>query len=274
MPRLTCHVMVIFMQAFDIDPVIFHLGPLQVRWYGLMYVIGFWIGSSLLTHLSMKGFFKIPKEKVDNFVVLLILSMFLGARLTYVFVYNWDYYQHNFLELFSVWKGGLSFHGAILGFCTMMYFYAKKQKLHFLQVSDALAFAGTPGLFFGRIGNFINGELWGRVTDVPWAMIFNNPQAGPYPRHPSQLYEALLEGLILFLIIFFLQKKVKIHGILSATFMIGYGIFRFIVEFFREPDAQLGYYFGYFTMGQILCFMMIVIGGFILVYAKKKKIQV
>lgn len=250
-----------------IDPVIFSLGPVQVRWYGLMYVLGFLLGSMLLKHLANKKFWPAPKEAIDQYVTWLIVGMFIGARTFYVFIYNWDYYSQNILDLFSVWKGGLSFHGAVVGMCLATYFFARRHKLHFFQLADCMAVAGSPGLFFGRMGNFINGELYGRVTDSWVGFVF--PEGGPFPRHASQLYEGILEGIVLFAILFVIHQRQKFYGVCSSVFLLGYGVFRFIVEFFREPDAQLGYYFGYFTMGQILCAFM-VLGSYVMYrYAKK-----
>ncbi len=244
-----------------IDPVLFSLGPLQVRWYGLMYVAGFVFGGWMLGRLAKSSFWPLPKESIDKYVTALIIGMFLGARLAYVFIYNWDYYSDNILELFHVWKGGLSFHGAVFGMCMATLWFARKHKVHFFQIADCMAVAGSPGLFFGRMGNFINGELYGRVTDVPWGVIF--PDAGPYPRHASQLYEGILEGIVLALILWAIHRRQRIYGLVSSVFLIGYGTFRFVVEFFREPDAQLGYYLGIFTMGQILCFLMLPLAGII-----------
>lgn len=249
------------------DPVIFSLGPLQVRWYGAMYVLGFVVGSMLLKYLADQKFWQTSKESIDKYVTTLIVGMFIGSRLTYVFVYNWDYYSENLLDIFSVWKGGLSFHGAVIGMCLATWKFARDNKLHFFQIADCMAVAGSPGLFFGRLGNFINAELYGRVTDSPFGFVF--PDGGPFPRHPSQLYEGVLEGIILFIILFVVHKKQKFYGPVSACFLWGYGVFRFIVEFFREPDAQLGYYFGYFTMGQILCLLMLPLGFLMYSYAKK-----
>ncbi len=254
-----------------IDPVIFSLGPLQVRWYGLMYVIGFMVGTALLKYLSNKNFWQAPKESIDKYVTWLIVGMFLGARTFYVFIYNWDYYSQNLGDIFSVWKGGLSFHGAVVGMCAVTYIFAKKHKLHFFHIADCMAVAGSPGLFFGRMGNFINGELYGRVTDSWVGIVF--PGGGPFPRHASQLYEGILEGILLFGILFWIHKRQKFYGVVSTFFLIGYGTFRFIVEFFREPDAQLGYYFNYFTMGQILCFFMLILSVFIFKYAKKLQLK-
>lgn len=250
-----------------IDPVIFSLGPLQVRWYGAMYVMGFLVGGLLLKHLAKKKFWPLPVESIDKYITWLIVGMFIGARLFYVFLYNWEYYSVNFLDLFAVWKGGLSFHGAVVGMCTATYLFARKHNLHFFQIADCMAVAGSPGLFFGRMGNFINGELYGRVTDS-WAGV-TFPGAGPFPRHPSQLYEGFLEGIVLFIILYAIHKRERFYGVVSASFCLGYGVFRFSVEFFREPDSQLGYYFGLFTMGQILCFLMVPVAIFMLLYAKK-----
>ncbi len=259
--------------VIDLDPVIFHIGSLQVRWYGLMYVIGFLIAGALLAKLSKEGFFKVPKKTIDSFITMLILGMFIGARVAYVFIYNWDHYSRNLSELFAVWRGGLSFHGALAGLVIAGFIFARKHKLHFFEVGDCMGIAGTLGLFFGRMGNFINGELYGRVTDAPWGMIFAG--AGPYPRHPSQLYEGIFEGLVLFLLLFLLRKRVKYYGIITSIFFVYYGLTRYVIEFFREPDAQLGYYLGgTTTMGQILCFLMILVGIVTFLYARKKSIPV
>lgn len=256
----------------DFDPNIFTIGPLQIRWYGMMYVVGFVLANFLLKKLSENGFFKVPKEKVDSLITIMFICMFIGARLAYVFIYNWDYYQNHLSELLSVWQGGLSFHGALAGLLFGGFIFAKRNGISWAQVMDNVALAGAPGLFFGRLGNFINGELYGRITDSPFGMIF--PAGGPYPRHPSQLYEGILEGLVLSLIIWFLFRRVKHYGYLASTFLIGYGFFRYIVEFFREADSQLGYYFGgTTTMGQILCFIMILVGIAALLISKKKKLE-
>lgn len=255
------------METSWFNPVLVSLGPLEVRWYGLMYVAGFMFGGWMLNRLAKSGFWPLTKETIDKYVTALIIGMFLGARLAYVFIYNWDYYGDHPLELFHVWKGGLSFHGAVFGMCMATLWFARKHRVHFFQIADCMAVAGSPGLLFGRLGNFINGELYGRVTDVPWGIVF--PGAGPYPRHASQLYEGLLEGVVLALILWALHKRERVYGVVSACFLLGYGGFRFVVEFFREPDAQLGYYFGTFTMGQILCFLMLLLSGVIWAFARK-----
>lgn len=257
----------------NIDPVIFDFGSLQVRWYGLMYVIGFVISGYLLKIMVKQNFFKVAEEKIDTLVTTMIICMFIGARFFYVFVYNWDYYSTNMMELLSVWKGGLSFHGAVVGLCVGGLIFAKQNKLSFYEVMDPVTLSGTQGLFFGRLGNFINGELYGRPTNSWLGIIFPNG-GGLYPRHASQLYEAILEGMVLTAVLWMLRSKVKIYGIISAVFVGLYGVFRFIIEFYREPDSQLGYYFGIFTMGQILCFMMVIVGIGMGIYAKKKNIAI
>lgn len=258
--------------VIDFDPVIFSIGPVVIRWYAMMYVLGFLVAGQLLKVLCRKNFFKVPEEKVDSLITTMFVGMFLGARTFYVFIYNWDYYQNHLDELLAVWKGGLSFHGALTGLIIAGYVFAKRNGISWAQVMDCVALSGTPGLFFGRMGNFINGELYGRITDSSWGMIF--PAGGPYPRHPSQLYEGLLEGVVLTMILWFMFKKVKHYGYIASTFLVGYGCFRYIVEFFREADAQLGYYFGgTTTMGQILCMIMILVGSTAFYLSAKLKLE-
>lgn len=257
----------------NINPILLSLGPLEIRWYGLMYVIGFVIGGFLAKRLCDQGFFQVAREKVDTWITYLILGMFLGARIAYVFVYNWDYFSQRPEEIFYVWQGGLSFHGALVGLILASAFFSRQNKIPTLQTLDTLALVGAQGLFWGRIGNFINGELYGRVTDSAVGMIF--PAGGPYPRHPSQLYEAVFEGLILTIVLWLLLTKTRIHGVLSAAFLIGYGSFRYGIEFFREPDAQLGYFFwGTTTMGQILCLLMIISGVGLYLFVRKLNIPI
>jgi len=253
-----------------IDPVIFHLGPLQVRWYGLMYVCGFLFGGYLMKVLARRGWSKLSENLIDPFITWNLVGMFFGARLTYVFIYNWDYYSTHLSEILSVWQGGLSYHGAIIGFCVAQYFFSKKHKIAYTHLTDISATAGAVGVFFGRMGNFINGELYGHVTTMPWGFVF--PGGGPFPRHPSQLYEGILEGIVLALILWWSKDRVKFRGIQTGIYFIGYGVFRFIVEFFREPDVQLGYFFGgVITMGQILCFLMTLAGLAIILISVKNK---
>lgn len=253
-----------------IDPVIFSLGPLQVRWYGLMYVLGFIVAGYLFKILIEEGFLQLDKKKIDSLITTEIIFMFLGSRMAYVFIYNWDYYSLHLGEVFSVWKGGLSFHGAVVGLFLGAFYFGKRYKLPGLQITDAISFSGGVGIMAGRIGNFINGELYGRVTDVPWGIVF--PGGGPYPRHPSQLYESFFEGFVVFLILWTLRKRFKFYGVATGLFFTMYGIFRYFIEFFREADAQLGYYFGgTTTMGQILCLIQIIFGLSVVYYAIKKR---
>lgn len=261
------------MQALSIDPILFSIGPLEIRWYGMMYVVGFVLGGYLLKVLARKGFFKAGEKNVDNLVTYLLIGMFLGARLAYVFIYNWDYYSKNFSELFSVWQGGLSFHGAIAGMAAGAFLFARRHQVPFFQISDSCVTAGAQGIFWGRMGNFINGELYGRITESPFGVVFTS--GGPYPRHPSQLYEGIGEGVILFLILWFMRAKVKFYGVLTAVFLGGYAIVRYFIEFFREADSQLGYYFGgTTTMGQILCLIQLLVAIGIFFYARKKNYAV
>lgn len=243
------------MEQSWIDPVVFSVGPFQVRWYGAMYVLGFILGGVILKYLARRKVWPLPADAIDKYVTWLILGMFLGARLTYVFVYNWEYYAVNLADIFSVWKGGLSFHGAVVGMCFSTWLFARSHNVNFYQISDCLAVSGTQGLFWGRMGNFINGELYGRVTDSWIGIVF--PGGGPFPRHPSQLYEGILEGIVLGVAVWIAHRRQRYYGLAGAVFVGGYGLMRFIVEFFREPDPQLGYYFGFLTMGQILCLLML-----------------
>lgn len=256
----------------DFDPVIFGIGPLEVRWYGLMYVVGFILAGQLCKVLINKGFFKVTPDKIDSLIMTMIVCMFLGARFAYVFIYNWDYYGNHLDELLSVWKGGLSYHGALVGLLIGGLIFAKRNGISWGQTMDVVALSGAQGVFWGRVGNFLNGELYGRTTDSAIGMIF--PGGGPYPRHASQLYEGILEGLVLWLILWFMFKRLRHYGVIAATYVIGYGFFRYVVEFFREADKQLGYYFGgTTTMGQILCMIMMV-GGLIALVIVKKKAEV
>ena len=268
----SCIVLAMF-NAFVVrfDPAIVHLGPLEIRWYGLMYVIGFVIGTYLYKRLIREGIFRLDIGKVDALVTYMLLGMFLGARIVYVVVYNWPYYYNHLDEVIAVWKGGLSFHGGLIGLAVALFLFAKKHKIPYLHLLDCAVLVSAQGPFFGRLGNFINGELPGRVTDVPWAMIFLD--AGPLPRHPSQLYESFFEGLVIFVILWTLRKKVKSMGFIAGLYLILYGTFRFFIEFVREPDVQLGKFFGdIFSMGQILCSLMIIAGILMCLYSRKQKL--
>ncbi len=249
----------------QIDPVAFAVGPLQVRWYGLMYLLGFlaawWLGT---VRAKRPGSGWNPQELPD-LITFCALGLLVGARLGYVLFYDFAAFVVQPLEILKIWKGGMSFHGGFLGVMIGIWLFALKTKRGFFQVADFLAPLAPIGLGAGRIGNFINGELWGRVTDVPWAMVFADPGAGFLPRHPSQLYQAFCEGLVLFLVLWFFSAKPRPTMAVSGVFALGYGIVRFLMEFFRQPDAHLGFVaFDWMSMGQVLSLPMIAFGGVLL----------
>ncbi len=245
------------LQYPNINPVIVRVGPLAVRWYGMMYLIGF-ASSYFLVKYQLKKSGNRDRFDVDSLYSYVIIGLLAGARLGYVVFYNLPFYLEHPLELFAVWHGGMSFHGGLIGSVVAGYLFCKKMKLNFWHTADLVIVTAPIGLGLGRLANFINGELYGRVTDVAWAMVF--PAGGPAPRHPSQLYEFFLEGVVLFVVLWILRRKNYKPGILTSVFLILYGAFRFFVEFFREPDAQLGYVLGMFTMGQVLSLSMLLAG--------------
>ena len=245
----------------NIDPILVELGPIRVSWYGLMYVLGFLASYLLVRHQMKKKDFGISKPEVENLYFYLILGLMIGARLGYVLFYDLKVYMADPFEILAVWHGGMSFHGGLIGVLIVGILFAWRNGKSFWKIVDLIIVTAPIGLGLGRIGNFINGELFGRVTRVPWGLIF--PKGGPLPRHPSQLYESALEGGVLFLILWFIKDKKLPTGGLLAIFLFLYGVFRFFVEFFREPDAHLGFIVGPFTMGQILTSFM-VIGGILL----------
>ncbi|HIF9189536.1 TPA: prolipoprotein diacylglyceryl transferase [Photobacterium damselae] len=253
----------------QIDPVLVQIGPLAIRWYGLMYLVGFAFAMWLANRRADQPGSGWTKDQVSDLLFAGFLGVVIGGRIGYVLFYNFDLFLANPLYLFKVWTGGMSFHGGLLGVITAMFWYGHKNGRTFFSIADFIAPLVPFGLGMGRLGNFINGELWGRVTDVPWAMIF--PTGGPLPRHPSQLYEFLLEGVVLFIILNLFIRKPRPTGAVSGLFLLCYGSFRFFVEFFRQPDAQLGFFDGWLTMGQILSTPMILLGAAILIWAYKKK---
>jgi phosphatidylglycerol:prolipoprotein diacylglycerol transferase len=249
----------------NIDPVAIHIGPLSIRWYGLMYLLGFAASYVLvryqITHPAQKGERKrepLPEGFLDNLYTSIIIGLLIGARLGYVLFYGWEIVRSDPLEVLAVWHGGMSFHGGLIGGIIAGVWQCRSTGVDPWRTADLVVATAPIGLGLGRLGNFINGELYGRVTDVPWAMVF--PTGGPLPRHPSQLYELLLEGVILFLVLWLLRPAVKRDGLLTAVFLICYGSFRIVAEFFREPDPQLGFIAGPFTMGQILSAAMLLAG--------------
>ena len=256
----------------QLDPEILSIGPLSIRWYGLMYVFGF-LAAWLLgrwrarRQKELRGPF--TPEQFDDVLIWGLFGVIIGARLGYVLFYMPVYYLHNPLEIFFIWQGGMSFHGGLIGVILFQWPAGRRYKASLLRTMDFVAPLAPPGLFFGRLGNFINGELWGRPAELPWSMAF--PGAGPLARHPSQLYEAALEGLALFAILWLFSKKPRPTGAVSGLFLLCYGTFRLSVEFAREPDAFLGFVFGDFlTMGMLLCLPMLALGAFLLFRAGQR----
>ncbi|MDN3651716.1 prolipoprotein diacylglyceryl transferase [Thalassotalea ponticola] len=249
----------------QIDPIIFSIGPVALRWYGLMYLIGFVFALVYANKAADKSNGIWTREQVSDLLFYGFLGVIIGGRVGYVLFYNFDYFLADPLYLFKIWTGGMSFHGGLLGVITALFVFARKENKRFLDVGDFVAPLVPFGLGAGRIGNFINAELWGRETDVSWAMVFPTDPLG-LARHPSQLYEFFLEGVVLFFMVYLVSKYVKARGVASGTFLAGYGLFRFIVEFFREPDAHLGFIFSFVSMGQILSLPMIIIGVGLIVW--------
>ena|SRR3990167_6240663 len=254
-----------------INPVAFHVGTWPVYWYGLMYLLGFMGGWGLLSwrlHRDARGF---TQEQLSDIIFYAALGVIIGGRVGYMVFYDaWGLVLSPWL-LFQIWKGGMSFHGGLLGVLAAMWLYARKIHQPFLALTDFIAPIVPLGLAAGRLGNFINGELWGRVTNVPWAMVF--PDGGPAPRHPSQLYEMALEGVLLFVILWFYSARPRPLGAVSGVFAVGYGVFRCLVEFFREPDVQIGYLFhGWLTEGQLLSVPLILVGMALIGWSKRRKV--
>jgi phosphatidylglycerol:prolipoprotein diacylglycerol transferase len=251
-----------------INPEIVRVGPFAVRWYGVMYILGFASSYALVAYQGKKKGLGLDSDFLQSFYSYLALGLILGARLGYVLFYDPVFYARHPAHIFAVWEGGMSFHGGLIGSALAGIWFCKRNGRDPWQIADLLAVTGPIGLGLGRLGNFINGELYGRVTNVPWAMVF--PGGGPLPRHPSQLYEFFLEGVVLFTVLWLVKDRMRAPGALIALFTLLYGVFRFIVEFFREPDRQLGFILGPFTMGQLLSACM-VLGGAVLLYVREKK---
>jgi len=243
----------------DIDPVAIQIGPLAVRWYGLMYLAGFICAYAMICRLTRPhNRLRLSSDTVADLLFACVLGVVLGGRLGYVLFYNASFYLQHPTKILSLWEGGMSFHGGLLGVVVAALWFCRKRQLPVALVADILVISSCFGLFFGRLGNFINGELWGRVSSVPWAMVF--PGAGPLARHPSQLYEAVLEGPVLLLILLAVYRANKAAGTTFFAFVSGYAGFRFVVEFFRQPDAHLGAVFAGMSMGQLLSLPMMMIG--------------
>ncbi|MBK19528.1 MAG: prolipoprotein diacylglyceryl transferase [Rhodospirillaceae bacterium] len=254
-----------------IDPIALELGPLVIRWYSLAYVAGILLGWRYIIILAAKSDIGVDRGHVDDFIIWATLGIILGGRFGYVIFYNPGYFADNPLLIFAMWQGGMSFHGGLIGVILVTWVFVRKKNISFLTFGDMVCAAAPIGLFFGRIANFINGELYGRITDVPWAMVF--PRGGSEPRHPSQLYEAGLEGLLLFCVIaamIYRFNAMARPGLSMGVFMAGYGLSRYIVEFVREPDAHLGTLYGIATMGQLLSLPLIIIGAWLIHRARRQ----
>ena len=261
------------MYIHNLDPVLLDFGFIAIRWYSLAYIfgiaIGWYLGKKIVKNFLRSVNFKFDLKEFDDLITYLIISIIVGGRLGYVLFYNFEYYISNPVEIIKVWEGGMSFHGALIGIIIGTRLFSTRKNIPTFFFLDVIACVSPIGILFGRIANFINGELVGKVTEVSWGIIF--PTIDMLPRHPSQIYEALLEGLILFILIntITFKRKYKI-GLNSSLFLIFYGIFRIIAEQFREPDSQLGYLFENFSMGTILSFIMVISGFVILIILRKK----
>jgi phosphatidylglycerol:prolipoprotein diacylglycerol transferase len=255
------------MGPHGINPILFSIGSFEIRWYSLMYILSFIIGKQLLVYLTKHKIATLNKKQIDSLINYIIVGLIIGARLFDVLVYDLEHTLADPLSVLRIWEGfrGLSFHGGVIGITIALYLFAKKHKYGFFKLTDHIAFIGSLGLFFGRIGNFINSELYGRVTTSPFGVYFEGVEG---LRHPSQIYEGIFEGLVIFAILrYFLFKKLY-PGKLSALFLFFYGIFRFFIEFFREPTS----FVGQLTMGQFLCLLMIPCAIFLFIYPEKKKL--
>ena len=266
------------MIVHNFDPVLLDLGLFKLRWYSIAYILGIILGwyyaVSIIdkTRENTLNFVRVKRTDFDNLIIYIVVGIILGGRLGYVIFYNLNYYSQNFSEIFMVWRGGMSFHGGLLGVIISIFIFSKNTNANFFKYADIISCVAPIGIFLGRIANFINSELYGKISTVPWSVIFPNVDA--YPRHPSQIYEAVLEGLVLFFLInyFALRKKLLFKsGYVSCLFLISYSILRLFSEIFREPDSHLGLYFTYFSLGSLLSLVTIIIAIFIILNIKKNE---
>jgi phosphatidylglycerol:prolipoprotein diacylglycerol transferase len=262
----------------NFDPVLLDLGFIQIKWYSLAYILGIILGWIFAVKIIRKtqnnkyNFTQITKEDFDDLVVYLVFGIIFGGRLGYVFFYNFEYYNHNYLEILKLWQGGMSFHGGLLGVIVAIYIFSIKKNINFFKISDIVSCVAPIGIFLVRIANFINGELYGKITSVAWGVVFKS--GGNVTRHPSQIYEAILEGILLFIIINYLAFRKELifkTGYISVLFLILYSVLRIFSEFFREPDNHLGYLFNYLSLGTLLSFITLTIGLLIFLVIKKNE---
>ena len=243
----------------NINPIMFDLFSIKLYWYGFMYALSFIIIDYLIVTASKNKKIILSKDQAEKFTIVILIFAILGGRIGYILFYDFNYYSSNIVKVFYLWEGGMSFHGGLIGVTAGAFYIANQNTLKFFEIADIVCLYAPIGLFFGRVGNFINSELYGIKTSGSWGVVF--PVIDSYPRHPSMLYEALLEGVILFVILFIINQKKVFSGIISGYFLLFYGIFRFFVEFVRLPDAHIGYiYYDWVTMGQLLTIPMLIIG--------------
>ena len=255
----------------DIDPVAISIWKLDIHWYGLMYLFGFAAAWGLSIYRAKTRDAVIKPEQADDLIFYGAIGVVVGARIGYVIFYKFSDWMSDPTLIFRIWEGGMSFHGGLIGTALGLYMYSRHINRHFLEVVDFVAPFAPIGIFFGRMGNFIGSELWGRTTDVSWAMVFPGDDT-QLPRHPSQLYEGFLEGIVLFIILFWFSRKPRPRGAVIGLFVMLYGVFRFSVEFFRQPDAHIMFdLFGWMTRGQILCIPMFIVGAGLIVWAYRRK---
>ena len=260
----------------NLDPVLVDFGLFQIKWYSLAYIFGIilsWIYINIIIKKITKekySFISIKSPQFEDLLTYLVLGIIFGGRLGYVLFYNFEYFSQNLLEIFKIWQGGMSFHGGLFGVIVSTLIYSKITKNNFFRFTDLICCAAPIGIFLGRIANFINGELYGKFSTLPWSVIF--PDGGNIPRHPSQIYESILEGIILFILINFLafkKKSLNTAGLTSGIFLVLYSTFRIISEIFREPDSHLGYFLNYFSMGTLLS-LITLFSGFLIIFFVKK----
>ena len=264
------------MIVHNFDPVLIDLGWFQIRWYSIAYIAGIGFGwmyaIKIIKQSANNNYNFIPVKQLDfnDLIIYLVLGIVIGGRLGYAFFYNINYYSQNFFEILKIWQGGMSFHGGLLGVIVTTFVFSKVKKINFFKFSDIISCVAPIGIFLGRIANFINGELFGKISTLPWAIIF--PSGGNIARHPSQIYEAIFEGIILFILInfFAFEKKMLFRpGYISGFFLISYSILRIFSEIFREPDEHLGYFLKFFSMGTLLSFFTLITGLLIILFIKK-----